>query len=594
MTVNTESTPMEASQETLQKTDNTIEVTIDYNELSLEELIEKVKELSAIENIYLIAKEVETIKSIFYKKLSDERMASKAIFLEKGGEEETFVFDQKKEDNFKSAYNLFKRKKAEYRALKEKTYASNLQIKKSIIEEINSLTKGKETIKDTFDHFRSLQEKWRNTGPVAPAHNNDLWQSYHHHVELFYDYISINRDLRDLDFKKNLERKTNLCEKAEALDKEKSVNKAHNELQELHEAWKEVGPVEIKHREAIWERFKAATRIIHKKRNDYFLELKEKNTKTAVLKEEVCQKIVAVYTILPKTHVDWQKASELILELEKEWKSLGRLDKSENSKAWKRFRQVLSDFYHEKNEFYKKRKSNLKSELDKKVTICEKAEALQDSTDWKSTTEQIIQLQKDWKKTGYVSKSKSEKVWRRFRKACNTFFEKKKSHFKALDTQKTKNLKNKLAFLNELKKKSFTDKGKDNLSKLQNIIKDWNKLGPVPRGKEEIEQEFQQIMDSLFKSLKINQKELIELKFKNKLENIKNDDFKLNKERQFIRNKISEKKKEIAQYENNMSYFANSKGTETLKQQVHQKITDCKAKIEELKQQLRLLNELEL
>ncbi len=592
MTENTESTPMEESQETLQTTEHTFEVTIDYNKLSLEELIEKVKELNAIENIYSVAKEVETIKSVFYKNLRDEKTASKTSFLEEGGEETAFVFDQKTENNFKSAYNQFKRKKAEYRAQQEKAYASNLHIKKSIIEEIYSLTKGEEKIKDTFEHFRSLQEKWRNTGAVAPAHNNDLWQSYHHHVELFYDYLSINRELRDLDFKKNLERKTDLCEKAEALDKEKSLNKAHKKLQELHQAWKEVGPLEREYREAIWERFKTATRVIHKKRNDYFLELKEKYTKAAELKEEVCLKIVAVYTILPETNADWQKASELVLELEKEWKSLGRLDKSKNSKSWKRFRQVLGDFYQAKNMFYKQRKSNLKSELDKKFAICEKAEALQDSTDWKSTTEKIIQLQKDWKKTAYVPKSQSEKVWIRFRRACNTFFDKKKAHFKALDAKKIENLKNKLSFLNELNKKTFSEKGKDSFSELQKINKDWNRLGPVPREKEEIEQQFRQIMDGFYKSLKINQKELGELKFKNKLENIKDDEFKLDKERQFIRNKISERQKEIAQYENNVSFFANSKGTEKLKDQVYQKIAECGARIEELKEQLRLLNEL--
>ena len=591
MTENTESTPIEESQETLQTTENTVEVTIDYNKLSLKELIEKVKELNAIENIYSVAKEVETIKSVFYKKLSDEKTASKASLIEEDGEEAAFVFDQKTENNFKSAYNQFKRKKAEYRAQQEKVYASNLRIKKSIIKEIYSLTKGEETIKETFEHFRSLQDKWHNTGAVAAAHNNDLWQSYHHNVELFYDYININRDLRDLDFKKNLERKTDLCEKAEALDKEKSLNKAHNELQELHEVWKEVGPVEREYREVIWERFKTATRVIHKKRNDYFLELKEKNAKAAELKEEVCQKIGNVHTILPKTHADWQKASELVLELEKEWKSLGRLDKSENSKAWKRFRQVLSDFYHEKNEFYKQRKSNLKTELDKKIAICEKAESLKDSKDWKTTTEKIIQLQKDWKKTAYVPKSQSEKVWSRFRNACNTFFDKKKVHFMALDAKKKESLKKKLTFLNELNKRVFTDKGKDNFSELQNIIKDWNKIGPVPRGKENIELQFRQTMDGFYKSLKINQKELIELKFKNKLDNIKNNEFKLEKERQFIHNKISESQKEITQYENNMSFFANSKGTEKLKEQVYKKITDCQAKIEELKLQLRLLNE---
>ena len=591
MTENTESTPIEEILETPQ-IENTVDITINYNDFSLEELINKVNQFNDFENIYSIAKEIETIKSVFYKKLNEEKTASKTSFIQAGGEEEAFIFDPKTENNFKSVYKQFKIKKAEYRYQLDQAHAINLRIKKTIIDEIGLLTKGEETIKDTFEHFRSLQEKWHNTGAVAPSHNNDLWQSYHHHVELFYDYIKINRDLRDLDFKKNLDRKTDLCEKAEALDNEELLNKAHNELQGLHEAWKEVGPVDKEHREAIWERFKTATRVIHKKRNDYFLELKEKNTRTAKLKDKVCQKIVTTYTILPETHVDWQKASELVMELEKEWKSLGRLNKSENSKAWKRFRQVIGDFYNEKNKFYKQRKSDIKSELEKKVAICEKAEALQDSTDWKSTTEKIIQLQNDWKKTGYVPKSQSEKIWNRFRKACNSFFEKKKSHFKDLDAIKTENLKNKITFLNELSKRTFTDLDKGSFGELQNITNDWNNLGPIPRGKEKLEKQFQQIMDGFYKSLKITQKELSELKFKNKIEDIKKNKFKLEKECQFIRNKISEKQKEIAQYENNMSFFSNSKGTEKLKEQVYQKIASCQAKIVELKQQLRLLNEL--
>lgn len=591
MTENTKSTPIEKSQKTLQS-ENTVDITIDYNKFSLEELIEKVNQFKDFENIYSIAKEVENIKSVFYRKLSEEKIVSKTSFIERGGDEEAFIYNTEIENNFKSVYKQFKLKKAEHRSQQEQSYENNLRIKKSIIKEIDSLTKGEETIKDTFEHFRSLQEKWRNTGAIAPSLNNDLWQSYHYHVELFYDYIKINRDLRDLDFKKNLERKTDLCKKAEALDNEELLNKAHDELQDLHEAWKDVGPVDKEHREAIWDRFKIATKVIHKKRNDYFLELKEENARKAELKEKICQKIVAVHTILPETHVDWQKISERVLELEKEWKSLGRLNKSENSKAWKRFRQVISDFYSKKNEFYKQRKSDLKSELEKKISICEKAEALQDSTDWKSTTEKIIQLQNDWKKIGYVPKSQSEKIWNRFRKACNIFFDKKKSHFKDVNAKKTENLKNKMTFLNELAKKTFTDSVKDSFSELQNITNDWNKLGPIPKGKEKLEKQFQHIMDGFYKSLKITQKELSELKFKNKLEDIKENEFKLKKECQFIRNKISERQKEIAQYENNMSFFANSKGTEKLKEHVNQKISDCQAKIEELKQQLRLLNEL--
>ena len=296
--------------------------------------------------------------------------------------------------------------------------------------------------------------------PVSPSYNNDLWQSYHHHVELFYDYININRDLRDLDFKKNLERKTDLCEKAEALDNEESLNKAHNELQELHEAWKEVGPVDKEHREVIWDRFKTATRVIHKKRNDYFLEIKEKNAKTAELKEKICQKIVAVYTILPETHIDWQKASEIVLELEKEWKILGRLNKSENNKAWKSFRKAIGDFYFEKNEFYKQRKSNLKSELEKKLQSVRRQKHYKILPIGNRQQKRLFNYRMTGKKLVMFLKINQKKYGSDLEMLVTHFFDKKKAHFKELDAIKIDNLKNKTAFLNELRKKTFTDKGK--------------------------------------------------------------------------------------------------------------------------------------
>ena len=382
---------------------------LDFTSFSLNDLIDKTEELIKVELVHTVSKDIEQLKALFYKKLNEEKSMARTSFLEGGGEESLFVYDHSLENSFKNIYNQFKQKKALFRKKQEEGYATNLKVKKSIIKEIEALTKGQETIKETFEHFRTLQEKWRNTGAVSPAYNHELWQSYHHHVELFYDFISINNDLRDLDFKRNLTHKSELCEKAESLTNEKSLNTAHSKLQDLHSAWKEIGPVKPELREEVWERFKAATRVIHKKRNDYFLELKEKNLKAAEKKEEICQRIEALFSTPIDSHSAWQKASQSLQELEKEWKGIGRLDKLENKKAWNRLRLVLNDFYQQKNEFYKERKNTLKNEVDKKIALCEKAESLKDSTDWKETTEKIISLQKAWKKTGLFQKGSQKK-----------------------------------------------------------------------------------------------------------------------------------------------------------------------------------------
>lgn len=596
MTDKAENTPQEEavtnnSTDELKETEPTAEL-VDYNLHSLEELIDRCQALSQEERVYSVAKEIEAIKSVFYKKLIAEKAEKKAAFLEAGGDETTYNYQHPQEDAFKSIYGSFKKRKADYRAQQEKDFAKNLLIKRSIIEEIHALTNGTETIKETFEHFHQLQDKWRNTGAVAAAQNNDLWQSYHHHVELFYDYISINRELRDLDFKRNLEKKTSLCEKAEALAEEKSLNKAHEALQELHEAWKELGPVSREHREEIWNRFKEATRVLHKKRNDYFLALKEKSAQVAKEKEAICLQIIESYTKLPNTHNEWNACTETVSKLEEKWKSLGRLEKSENSKAWKRLRAVLGDFYHAKNEFYKHRKEGLKSELNKKIAICEKAEALQNSSDWKDTSDQLIKLQKEWKSTGYVPKNQSEPIWKRFRTACDTFFDRRKAHFKEADKAREESLKAKKAFLTKAKKTKLSGDTDADFKMLQQLFQDWKSLGQVPRDKSEIEKGFKTLLDGLYDQLKVDKKELEKIKFQNKLENLKGDAFKLDKERQFIRNKMNDLQKQITQYETNIEFFGHSKGAEKLREQVEQKIEACRHSLGDLKEKLGLLNKL--
>lgn len=563
-----------------------------YNEFSLEELIDESSQLATNEKVYSVSKDMEIIKSIFYKKLGAEKKSHFENYLSDGGIEEEYKYSHPLEDKFKAINNGYRKRKSEFRAEQDKQQENNLVVKQQIIKDIDELTKGAETIRTTFEQFNVLQEKWRNTGAAPIKYNNELWQTYHHHVELFYDFININRDLRDLDFKRNLEKKTDICLKAEALANEKSIKKAHSQLQELHDAWKEFGPVDREHREAIWERFKAATYVLNKIRNEHFVELKEKNLITAKAKSEVCKEIMQLCQTPASDHKGWETLTKTVSELDTKWKSLGRLDKTENTKSWKELREALNSFYTLKNSFYKTKKEEIKTVLSSKIALCEKVEALQDSTDWKNTSEKIIKIQNDWKKTGFLPKSQSDKTWNRFRKSCDTFFNNKKAFYASLDEEKTANLDAKTTFLEKVKKHKITDDKKENLDALENFTKEWRGLGAVPKNKSKIDTEFNQVINDFYSNLKIDKSELEDLKFQNKVKQLESDgdSFKIDKEKTFLKNKLTELQKQVIQYETNIGFFGNSKGAESLKQQVVDKIEAGNNEILKLKKKLKTLS----
>ena len=327
-------------------------IEIDYNSYSPQELLQHLSELITTENIYSVAKNVDTIKAVFYKKINAEKDVHKAEYIKNEGSKEEYKFVHPLENDFKKLFSQFRKKKAEYREKIEIDYAKNLKIKTQIIKDIESIISVEETIKETFEKFRALQEKWRATGEVGLVYRNDIWNSYHHHVEKFYDFIKINNDLRDLDFDRNLKQKASMCEQAEVLMEEKSINKVHTELQILHEKWKEVGPVKRELREEIWERFKEATHKLNKRRNEHFLDLKEKGKQSFENKSAICQKITNLTENEVKSHNEWNNLTSQVQELEAEWKKQAPMSKEYNKAAWKLLRETLSNFYAKKNEFY--------------------------------------------------------------------------------------------------------------------------------------------------------------------------------------------------------------------------------------------------
>ena len=599
-------------------TPTTETTTVNNSELSMEELISKIDELSENTNPYSVSKEIEEIKSLFYSKLKTEQeepepepesepAAAAAAAAEKEIEtkvdteeltEEKEVKEVKEvkkplhplEIKLKQSFGNYKKIKFEYRKQREEEEKKNLKTKQQIITDIDKLTQEDESIKKTFEHFRILQEQWKNTGHVPQTENNNLWQSYHHHVELFYDFIKLNNDLRDLDFKRNLEEKTAIIEKAEALLDEKLLNTMHDSLQELHEHWKNVGPVEREQREIIWEKFQEISRKLNKKRNDYFIKRKEIDADKLAKKDAICQKIINLTKEKSTSHSKWQSLTNQCNDLEKEWKGIGKLAKTDNKTAWNNLRTALNEFYNNKNAFYKEKKEEGNSILTTKINICEKAETLQNSTDWQATGSQLITLQNDWKNSGFSPADQSNKIWKRFKAACDTFFNARKAHYKAMDKEKEGALKEKKELLLTLKEFKASTTAKDDIKQLKEFSSKWKSIGHIPRDKMKINDEFFDLINTKFEELGLSKKVLASEQYKNKISSIKGNDKAISSEKQFLRGKIDTVKKEISQYENNISFFGNNKGTEPLRKQVETQIAKANSEIEALKQKLQILN----
>ena len=546
------------------------------------------------EKPYSVSKQIDEIKVCFYKKLHSLNNTEK-----ESEEEETETDSEKQEKTlhpleikFKQVHNKYRKLKSEFRKNREQDEEKNLKIKQQIIVDIDLLIKEEESIKTTFEKFRTLQSKWKNTGNVPLKENNNLWQSYHHHVEMFYDYIKINNDLRDLDFKRNLEQKTLICEKSEKLLTEKSINSAFDTLQELHEHWKNIGPVVRELREEIWNRFQVASRKINKKKNDYFHKKQAIRKNNLKIKSEICKQIIGLSTPLADNHNQWVKLTEELKVLSEKWKKAAPIEKEDLKKSWSEFREINNEFFQNKSAFYKNKKEAISTNLQIKVSICEKAEALSNSTQWNDTGKILIKLQEQWKNSPFVPNNTSSPIWKRFRKACDTFFNARKSHYKKLDLEKEVNLKEKEAVLKKVNLFSVSDDAKKDIVNLKKFSKQWNSIGFIARDSMKINDEFNNLISSLYNKLKIDKSEKENIQFLAKTESLKGNKQQLDKEKDFIRKQIESVNKVISQYENNISFFGYGKGTESMKLEVMKKIDNSKKEIETLKDKLSTLNKI--
>ena len=566
------------------------EPAVNYSEKTLAELIKLFEELVKNEDRLKLSKEAEAIKSSFYKRLQKEK-AEAGLDVEQVIEPDTETDEQEietpaEESNnpfveiergFKQLYVNYKKERAEYNRQLEKEREQNLAQKEAIVADLKALLEKQEDVNATFPEFREIQNRWRAVGPVPAQSYRNLNETYQLYVEQFYDMVKINRELRDLDFKKNLEVKEEFCKLAEKLAESENVIEAFRELQNLHEQWKEFGPVAKEFREEIWNRFKAATATVNKKYQAHFEGLKEQHAVNLAKKTTLCEKVEEIAEREVTDSNQWNAFSKEIEDIQKEWKTIGFASKKENQKVYDRFRAACDKFFGRKREFYTEYKDNINSNLDKKVAICEQAEALKTSTDWKKTAEQLIELQKQWKEIGAVPRKKSEQLWKRFRAACDEFFAERDKNAKP-ENDFYGNLRAKQALIEEIKAYELKGDASD-AEALKAFQARWNEIGFVPfKEKDNVAQAYKAAVAEKFPR-KSNAPRKTGRPARPQLS-----------EKDRLIQKYHALEQDIVTYENNIGFFAMSKNAEPLIKQMQEKIEASKAELKALAEQIAALD----
>ena len=567
----------------------------DYANLTEVELVNSLRQLIENDDFDRIKDDVDAIKIFFFRLYRANIEAQKAVFAEAGGDMSEFTAQPDlNELDLRNLLKQYQDLRSDRNKKIDELKDDNLQKKYDIIDEIKALINNKESINRTFHEFRELQNQWREIGLVPQAKLKDLWETYHHHVENFYDFIKINKELRDLDLKKNLEIKMEICEKTEELLVEPSIIKAFNILQKYHEQWREVGPVPRDKKDELWERFKAATSIINKKHQDYFEGRKSDQKKNLDAKIALCEKVEEIANTAIETHRDWDDRSRELIELQKVWRTIGFAPKKDNNKIYERFRIASDTFFDHKREFYNQNKEEQTNNLQLKTDLCVQAEVLKDSTDWKKTADEFISIQKAWKEIGPVPRKYSDIIWKRFRAACDHFFENKSKHFSSIDGEQGDNLKRKKELLEEVKKFSLSGDDNTDLDKLKEFQRSFTEIGHVPfKDKDAIQNEFRDVINRHFDSLRIDEKRRNLMKFKNKVAGNTSSGKGQNKnrfEREKYMTKLKQMETDLALLDNNIGFFANTKNAEALIGDVNQKIVNTKEKIEFLKEKIRIMD----
>lgn len=557
---------------------------------SKEELVGLFARMLEEQPVQSIRRDVEALKIAFYRLRRAEVEAARRRFVEEGGAEEDFTpAVDGVETQLKELFREYRRRRDEFIANLEAEKERNLKIKLEIIEELKELVNSDETLNHTFTKFRELQQRWKETGIVPQQQVKDLWETYNLHVENFYNFIKINKELRDLDLKKNYEQKVALCEQAEALLLEPSIVEAFHKLQKLHDEWRETGPVANEYKEALWERFKAASSRINKQHQEHFEALKAEQVKNLGLKTELCVATEELAAQPLTTRKEWNRASDRLLEIQKTWKTIGFAPKKDNNRIYERFRTACDRFFEAKRQFYAGVKAEMEHNLQLKLELCEAAESLSGSEEWKKATDELIALQARWKQIGAVARRHSDAVWKRFRAACDKFFERKSAHFASVDGEHEENLRRKLALLDEMEAADVKAGGYEVIRDFQ---RRWGEIGFVPiKQKDAVQKRYKAAVDALFSVLRGSERDRSMDRFREKVSTLKaSGDRRLRSERERLYNKVRQLEQEIALLENNIGFFAKSKNAEALVADVRAKIDRARGEMAAAIEKVKLID----
>lgn len=528
--------------------------------------------------------EVESLKQAYYKIRRNEVDELRKAFVEQGGDEKDFTAPEDTQENFlKELLGSYKEKKAAYLAEEEKQKAENYEIKLQLIEQLKMLCESQDDFNKLYNEFKDIQQKWKEIKLVPEEHANELWKEYQTYSEAFYDLIKINNQFRDYDFKKNLELKTALCEAVEKLQDEKDIISAFHQLQKLHQQWREIGPVAKELREELWDRFKAASTVINKRHQQHFENLKAKEQENLVAKTVICEEIEGIDYAALQTFKDWDEKNNEVLALQQKWRTIGFTPKKHNTKIFERFRAACDVFFTKKTEFYKSIKAEMEKNLEKKRALCEKAEALKDSTDWKGTTEKMIALQKEWKTIGQVTRRHSDSIWKRFITACDYFFDNKNKNVSSQKSEEQTNLEAKKALIEKVKTMDESLDTEEAITTLKEWIAEWNEIGHVPfKEKDKVYKAFHEAVDAQFDRLKVDQRDRRMKSYRNNVSEMAGKGKgKLYSERDRLMRTYERMKNDLQTYENNIGFLTiSSKGGSGLVKEMERKIEKLKAEME--------------
>ena len=561
---------------------------------TLEEVVQRLKEINE-KNDLTDKQEIDSLKQTFYKLQKAKSEAARKAFIDEGGKAEDFTPEtEPAEEEFKAVMNAIKEKRNALAAAQEQEKEENLTKKLGILERMKFLTESQEDTNKIYDEFKKLQQEWNEIGQIPVAKVNELWKTYQLYTEKFYDMVKLNNEFREYDFKKNLEIKTHLCEAAEKLADEEDVVSAFHQLQKLHQEFRDTGPVAKELRDEVWNRFKTASTAVNRRHQQHFESLKEAEQHNLDQKTVICEIVEAIEYDELKTFSAWENKTQEVIALQNKWKTIGFAPQKMNVKIFERFRHACDDFFKKKGEFFKSLKEGMNENLEKKKALCEKAEALKDSTDWKVTADALTKLQKEWKTIGPVAKKHSDAIWKRFITACDYFFEQKNKATSSQRSVETENMEKKKALIEKLSAIDESMDTEEASTLVRDLMKEWNSIGHVPfKEKDKLYKQYHGIIDQLFDRFNINASNKKLSNFRSNISNIQGSGTQsLYREREKLVRTYENMKNELQTYENNLGFLTStSKKGSSLLTELNRKVDKLKADLELVLQKIKVIDE---